>query len=168
MDPWNGAEHQKLDSVDSDQVFADNFDNNSSLTETGDKVSFERLPDSEEYIKLLENKLNRIKGSKSNQKSFKEESKAVRQRLVDDLARVREETLANFVTNCDSENGEGEEDIDSERSVSVNPVLRRLVPEQPITAGEQLSLTKADKLSNQSEASSESPDSVNTEAEKTL
>ena len=38
------------------------------------------------------------------------------------------------------------EDLDLETSIEVHPLARRLVPEQAITVGEQVVLTKADQL----------------------
>lgn len=152
MDPWGGAD-TNLSSVESvgnstetEEGFRDKFVDN--FCENSDQITFEKLPDSEEYIKLLESKLQKLT-SKRNQSS--EESKKIRQTLVKDLERVREDALANFVTNCDINNADSEADIDLERSVIVNPVIRRLVPEQPLTPGEQVVLTKADHLDIQSE-----------------
>jgi len=151
MDPWGGAD-TNLSSVESvgnstetEEGFRDKFVDN--FCENSDQITFEKLPDSEEYIKLLESKLQKLT-SKRNQSS--EESKKIRQTLVKDLERVREDALANFVTNCDINNADSEADIDLERSVIVNPVIRRLVPEQPLTPGEQVVLTKADHLDIQS------------------
>ena len=80
-----------------------------------------------------------------NQKSS-EESRKLRKTLVKDLARVREDTLANLVTSCDSQNVSDGLDIDLERSLNINPVIRRLVPEQPLTTGEKIHLTRSDHL----------------------
>ena len=151
MDPWvasAAAETQKPDSVDCGLATA--FENN-FVSNTSDKVTFERLPDSEEYLKNLESKLEKLT---STGRKYREENKKYRQTLIEDLTKVREDTLANLVTNCDSEDGQSGADIDLERSVSVNPVIRRLVPEQPITVGEQVVLTHADKLDSQSEEGS--------------
>jgi len=152
MDPWGGAADTNLsrvesvgDSTETEEGFRDKFVDN--FCENSDQITFEKLPDSEEYIKLLESKLQKLT-SKRNQSS--EESKKIRQTLVKDLERVREDALANFVTNCDINNADSEADIDLERSVIVNPVIRRLVPEQPLTPGEQVVLTKADHLDIQS------------------
>jgi len=118
-------------------TFADNF------CDTSDKITFEKLPDSDEYLKLLESKLHKLTGKSQH----REESKKIRQSLVEDLSRTREDTLANLVTNCcDINNAESEINIDLEQSLVVNPVIRRLLPEQPLTAGERVVLTQADHL----------------------
>ena len=164
MDPWvssAAAETQKPDSVDSGLPTAA-FENN-FVSNTSEKVIFERLPDSEEYLKKLESKLEKLT---STGRKYSEESKKFRQTLVEDLSKVREDTLANFVTNCDSEDGQSGAEIDLERSVSVNPVIRRLVPEQPITVGEQVVLTHADKLNIQSELEEEKEEGDNSQSEK--
>lgn len=154
MDPWGGAADTNLsrvesvgDSTETEEGFRDKFVDN--FCENSDQITFEKLPDSEEYIKLLESKLQKLTSKRSNKSS--EESKKVRQTLVEDLQKVREDALANFVTDCDTNNADSEADIDLERSVIVNPVIRRLVPEQPLTPGEQVVLTKADHLDIQSE-----------------
>jgi len=148
MDPWGaGVDTLKSrqearsvtgDSVDLERRFVDNF------CDTSDQITFERLPDSEEYLKLLESKLQKLTSGR-NQKSS-EESRKLRTTLVEDLTRVREDTLANLVTSCDSQNVSDGLDIDLERSLNINPVIRRLVPEQPLTTGEKIHLTRSDHL----------------------
>ena len=153
MDPWGTGvdtlkSRQEARSVGGDSGhlgdrFVDNF------CDTSDQITFERLPDSEEYLKLLESKLQKLTSGR-NQK-FSEESRKLRKTLVEDLSQVREDTLANLVTSCDSQNVSDDLDIDLERSLNINPVIRRLVPEQPLTAGEKIHLTRSDQLQNKAE-----------------
>jgi len=150
MDPWvttetegikvKFAEEKEEKSVDG---FSDNFSDKSCPP-----VLFEKLPDSEEYIKLLESKLKKI--TETSGKKTEEESKKVRQKLVADLSKVREDALANLLTGCDISTADSD-DIDLDSSIAVNPVIRRLVPEQALSAAEQVTLTKADHLEKQTE-----------------
>jgi len=150
MDPWLNtqtegikvkfAEEKEENSVDG---FGDNFSDKSFPP-----VLFEKLPDSEEYIKLLESKLKKI--TDTSGKNSEEESKKVRQKLVGDLSKIREETLANLLTSCDICTVDSD-DIDLDTGVPVNPVIRRLVPEQALSPSEQVILTRADHLEKQTE-----------------
>ena len=147
MDPWGAGADTLRDtrSVDGDSeprardTFVDNFCDPSDQT----VITFERLPDSDEYLKLLESKLQKLTSGR-NQKTS-EEGRKLRQTLVEDLSRVREDTLASLVTSCDTQNV-GDTEIDLERSLDIHPVIRRLVPEQPLTSGERVQLTLADQL----------------------
>ena len=166
MDPWASVDTtpQSSDksgsSADTREGFGDTFVDN--FCDKTEKVTFEKLPDSEEYLKLLESKLQKLTAGKPK---CSEESKKFRQTLVGDLARVRESTIANFVTQCDSQNAESEADIDLERSVIIHPVIRRLVPEQPLSAGEQVVLTRADQLQIRAETSDTEPDPTSSTTE---
>ena len=63
---------------------------------------------------------------------------------MEDLARAREDAIPNIVTSGDISNNS--EDLDLEKSLEVYPLTRRLLPEQAITMGKQVVLTKADQL----------------------
>ena len=150
MDPWvttqtegikvNLVEAKEEKSVDG---FSDNFSDKSFPP-----VLFEKLPDSEEYIKLLESKLKKI--TDTSGKKTEEESKKVRQKLVADLSKIREDTLSNLLTGCDISTANSD-DIDLDTGVTVNPVIRRLVPEQALSPAEQVVLTTADHLEKRAE-----------------
>lgn len=147
-DPWSEAQSEAGGSVtnnsrlDFEDKFVEGFDKNT-------EVSFEKLPDSSGYLRSLESKLSKLTGARhSKEKSSKKDT------LVEDLARAREDALVNFVTSGDISNNS--EDIDLERSLEVHPLARRLVPEQAITVGEQVVLTKADQLEKEQERDSES------------
>ena len=147
-DPWSEAQSEAGGSVtnnsrlDFEDKFVEGFDKNT-------EVSFEKLPDSSDYLRSLESKLSKLTGARhSKEKSSKKDT------LVEDLARAREDALVNFVTSGDISNNS--EDIDLERSLEIHPLARRLVPEQAITVGEQVVLTKADQLEKEQERDSES------------
>ena len=133
MDPWCSLQSEDSSAVNrtSDLDFEDKF-----VERFNRKIIFEKLPDSAEFLQNLEAKLitaRQSQASTSNKNS-----------LVDDLARVREDAIINFVTYGDIVNNS--EDLDLETSIEVHPLARRLVPEQAITVGEQVVLTKADQL----------------------
>ena len=145
MDPWESSETEGIkvklaegSEATSVEGFTDNFSELSCPP-----VLFEKLPDSEEYIKLLESKLKKITDTSGNK--TQEESKKVRQNLVADLSKIREDTLAHLLTGCDISTVDSD-DIDLDTSLTVNPVIRRLVPEQAISPAEQIVLTTADHL----------------------
>jgi len=147
-DPWSEAQSEAGGSVinnsrlDFEDKFVEGFDKNT-------EVSFEKLPDSSEYLQSLERKLSKLTAARhSKDKSSKKDT------LVEDLARAREDAIVNFVTSGDISNTS--EDIDLERSLEVHPLARRLIPEQALTVGEQVVLTKADQLEKEQEGDSES------------
>ena len=150
MDPWESSETEGIKDKlaegpeeTSVEGFTDNFSEQSCPL-----VSFEKLPDSADYVKLLESKLKKI--TDTSGKKTAEESKKVRQKLVADLSKIREDTLAHLLTGCDISTVDSD-DIDLDSSLTVNPVIRRLVPEQAISSGEQIVLTTADHLEKQAE-----------------
>ena len=150
MDPWESSETEGIKDKlaegpeeTSVEGFTDNFSEQSCPL-----VSFEKLPDSADYVKLLESKLKKI--TDTSGKKTAEESKKVRQKLVADISKIREDTLAHLLTGCDISTVDSD-DIDLDSSLTVNPVIRRLVPEQAISSGEQIVLTTADHLEKQAE-----------------
>lgn len=161
MDPWEalGSSHcsdspRSLHSASlpshSHQHFDDQFVEFSEK-KSGSNVIYEKLPDSEEYLALLERKLSKLTKSSSQQST---ESKKVRASLLEDLSRAKEDALANFVTSCDIACSEA--DVLEERVVTSNPVVRRLVPEQAVTVGERAALVSRDSC-EPSTNSSQSP-----------
>jgi len=153
MDPWGSAQSEasRAEShinTTSDLQFEDKFVEIVSKNRDSE-INFERLPDSAEYLRSLETKLSKLTGARQ-----RTQRKVVEQTLVQDLARAREDALVNFVTSSDNRNVE--EDCDLERSITVNPLARRLVPEQALTTGEQVVLTKADQLEKEVEKEEES------------
>jgi len=153
MDPWGSAQSEasRAEShinTTSNLQFEDKFVEIVSKNRDSE-INFERLPDSAEYLRSLETKLSKLTGARQ-----RTQRKVVEQTLVQDLARAREDALVNFVTSSDNRNVE--EDCDLERSITVNPLARRLVPEQALTTGEQVVLTKADQLEKEVEKEEES------------
>jgi len=148
MDPWGCAQSKDSQVVsDSTHQFEDKF---VGEFDRNTEVAFEKLPDSAEYLQSLETKLSKLTvGRKKTETENKNKAS-----LVQDLARAREDALINFVTSSDNTNID--EDLDLETSVAVHPLARRLVPEQALTVGEQVVLTKADQLEKEQEKEEES------------
>ena len=110
-------------------------------------VSFEKLPDSEEYLAKLEAKLGKlrvggdlVKGKAIGSRRKEEEG------LVLELSAAREAALVQFVGEQGGTEGRSEEEISGEREVTTNYIARRLQPVQPVTEGEVVVLTKSDSL----------------------
>jgi len=140
MDPWGSVQSEDgravthNHSLEFEDKFVEEFHKNT-------EVNFEKLPDSAEYLKGLETKLSKLTAGKN-----KTENKAS---LLQDLARAREDALVNFVTSSDNTNFD--EDLDLSTNLAVNSLARRIVPEQALTVGEQVVLTKADQLEKEQE-----------------
>ena len=136
MDPWSSLQSEDSSAVKqtSGLGFEDKFVEGS---ENNREVLFEKLPDSAEYLQNLEAKLRKLSTARQSNTTNKTS-------LVDDLAKARESAIVNFVTSGDIINNS--EDLDLETSIEVHPLARRLIPEQAITLGEQVVLTKADQL----------------------
>jgi len=136
MDPWCSLQSEDSSAVKqtSGLGFEDKFVEGS---ENNREVLFEKLPDSAEYLQNLEAKLRKLSTARQSNTTNKTS-------LVDDLAKARESAIVNFVTSGDIINNS--EDLDLETSIEVHPLARRLIPEQAITLGEQVELTKADQL----------------------
>jgi len=138
MDPWCSLQSDDSSAVKqtSGLGFEDRFVERS---ENNREVLFEKLPDSEEYLQNLEAKLRKLSTARQTNTTSSNKTS-----LVDDLAKAREAAIVNFVTSGDIINNS--EDLDLETSIEVHPLARRLIPEQAITVGEQVVLTKADQL----------------------
>lgn len=98
-----------------------------------ESVKFEKLPDSENYLERLEKKLVKVKGGAGGRR--REEAC-----LVQELREGKETALAQLVL------GEAREEEEQEQEVRPGYLVRRLVPQQPLTQGEQQVLTGADHL----------------------
>lgn len=120
MDPW--AEQSGTlsnEHSESHGEFEDNF------------KPFKRLPDSEEYITSLENKLKRLK------------SKQGKKDLVQSLSEARQSCMVRLTTEGTDTADLSYLDSPLDRSV----ILEKLAPEkQALTAGELVELSKADEL----------------------
>ena len=110
-------------------------------------VSFEKLPDSEEYLARLETKLGKLRvgGNLGKGKAIGSRRKE-EEGLVLELSAAREAALVQFVGEQGGTEGRSEEEISGEREVTTNYIARRLQPVQPVTEGEVVVLTKSDSL----------------------
>jgi len=111
-----------------------------------DKVTFEKLPDSKEYLEKLEKKLNKISHSKPKTLNTKD--------FLTDFAKAKEQALTGFVLSSDNTIDNEEIDLDSNKTV--NPIARRIEPKQALTVGEEVILVKSDHLEKKEETESDS------------
>lgn len=110
-----------IDINEIDRKFEDNF---------VPKSEFQKLDDSEEYLKILENRLQKIKKNPTVLKQLKEK----REELFDNL-------LNSSTTRITTD-----KDIELEESIEANKIISHLIPEQPQTVGEIAHLIKHDQL----------------------
>jgi len=94
---------------------------------------FERLPDSAQYLALLEKRLSNLKRRKESGKAFQEH----KDEIIGKLLRSESRQLVGILS---------ETDLQLDREVDSNQLLRQLVPKQPRTLGETVHLVKADQL----------------------
>jgi len=140
MDPWNvNAPRGTSDN----NTHPANYGFQDSFLGENDK-KFERLPDSEEYLKCLEGKLKTLeakKGLRSCQQNKEE--------ILGKLIRSESKQILGILS---------ESDIELDREIQPSLLLRQLAPKQPLTVGETVHLIKADQLdSNFPEDSVEEP-----------
>ena len=108
---------------------------------------FQKLPDSDEYLKRLEARLELIqrKGGSDKKPSFAQN----KEQILGNLLRSESKQVLGILSDSD---------ISLDRELVTNPLLRQLVPRQPITIGETVKLLEADQLdqgpANQEESSS--------------
>lgn len=114
-------------------------------------ICFEKLPDSAEYLSRLEAKLGKLQGAREGKVVLRNSSRSAETDLVEGLSEARESALAALV-NCDTSVwGRTGEEVEEEQEVRTGYIARRLVPQQPLTQGEQVVLTRADHLEKQLE-----------------
>ena len=105
-------------------------------------VIFEKLPDTKDYLARLESKLQGLGGVRdSSRRSGRREEAA----LVLELEQGKEAALSQLVRSETSSREEVEEEV------RVGRIVRRLVPEQALTQGEKVRLTRADHLEKEQE-----------------
>ena len=95
--------------------------------------TYEPLQDSAEYIDSLETKLRKISSGNNKNK---------------DKAQHREQVLANLLRS-DSKQVLGilsDSDIALDREIDRNQIISRIIPKQPLTAGETVRLIQSDVL----------------------
>jgi len=137
MSAWiEGDKTEKI--KDSDKKFEDDF------APQSDK-NFQKLDDSDDYLKLLESRLRKIKKDPSVLKQLKEK---------------REECFNNLLNNSLSITSQ--QDFELDESLQSNEIIRHLIPAQAQTVGEIAHLIRHDTLDQQkqeeeTEANQEDP-----------
>lgn len=124
MNPWlsNSNDLTESEEEKSPQQFEDNFT----------KSAFQPLPDSEEYLQHLEQKLKKLK----NKPSFLEQLKSKREDCIANLLRDNSRISTN------------EEFLELETPIqsSVQEICRHFCPEQPLNVGETVHIIQHDHL----------------------
>lgn len=118
------------------------------------EVEFEKLPDSETYLKSLEEKLGRLEGRRKPVGSV---GKIVTEEklLVESLSKAKKAALDNLV--YDDVGNTGSVELELEQIITTNYLARRLMPEQPLNQGEIVELTKTDLLEQEQEKLDQDP-----------
>lgn len=130
MDPWCDdikvgevcTAHPTTNNIN---FFQDNFKE--------ENKRYEPLQDSAEYLNSLETKLRKISSGNNKNK---------------DKAQHREQVLANLLRS-DSKQVLGilsDSDIALDREIDRNQIISRIIPKQPLTAGETVRLVQSDVL----------------------
>jgi len=134
MDPWGltSVDDNSAPKIEADNAFDDSF-------------LFEKLPDSEEYLKLLEDKLKRLANKKAQKNS------EAKQDILANLLRSDSRQLAGILCNAD---------LELDRGVNTNLVVRQLLPKQPLTVGETVRLVDADQLDKTYSETTEEPNQM--------
>ena len=104
-------------------------------------IEFEKLPDSAGYLARLEGKLRKVRGGSGGARPGARQEAG----LVAEVRGGREAAIQQLLA------GEGglvrsEEEVAEEQEVRSNYLTRRILPQQPVTRGEQVELTRADAL----------------------
>jgi hypothetical protein len=140
MDPWcdhtkdhiNDGVDQPSGSVRAQRDLIQHSFQDSFQAENG---RYEPLPDSTEYINLLETKLRNITSGAGRNKDKHQH-------------RHREQALANLLRS-DSKQVLGiltDSDLALDRELDRNQLISRIIPKQPLTAGETVQLVNSDIL----------------------
>lgn len=137
MDPWGATNYsEKADIAAPDNAFKDSFVLGSStaavLPQDGNK--FEKLPDSEEYLSRLENRLKALDKNKNRQ-----DSQFAKEQILANLIRSESKQILGILTDAD---------VSLDREIETSQVLRQIVPKQPLTVGETVRLVESDHLDN--------------------
>ena len=104
---------------------------------------FEKLPDTKDYLARLESKLQGLGVVRDSSRRREEAA------LVLELEQGKEAALSQLVRSETSSREEVEEEV------RVGRIVRRLVPEQALTQGEKVRLTRADHLEKEQEKEQE-------------
>lgn len=135
MNVWGGTETNQSEGElinESDRKFEDNF-----VTK-----EFQKLDDSEEYLKILENRLKKIKKNSG---------------VLSQLKEKREECINNLLNASQTINTD--KDFELETEIESNKLVSHIQPIQPQTVGEIAHLVKHDHLSQQKEEEDEEEES---------
>lgn len=124
-----------IDINEIDRKFEDNF---------VPKSEFQKLDDSEDYLKILENRLERIKKNPT---------------ILNQLKEKREELVGNLL-NSSSTRITTDKDIELEEAIESNKIISHLIPEQPQTIGEIAHLIKHDQLDLQKQDEDQEPENL--------
>ncbi|CAO1353444.1 unnamed protein product [Diamesa hyperborea] len=116
--------HQESEEVE--KSFEDNFTSHET-TDTN------KLPDSVDYIKKLESKLNKIKKDPN---------------LLKELTEKREECIRNLLNSSSVLTSDS--DLELEYPVNSSEILRHIIPQQALNVGEIAHLINNDHLSEDS------------------
>lgn len=146
LDPWSLNEESKITeesgsgNVQGKLEFEDNF-----------VIRSQRLPDSTEYLAILEHKLAKIK------KGAAGGSKVEKQELMQSLEASRDSCMYRLITSSNTALSSSFTEIDIELDTPTNVTTKwiksHVNPEQALTVGELMQLVKADYLAKQTEES---------------
>lgn len=109
-------------------------------------VEFERLPDSSSYLAKLEEKLGKLQRRSGNNQGRREEG-----RLLGELGLARKAALTGLIADDTKVLDKSDQEVEEDQEVRSGYLVRKLVPEQAVTVGEKVVLTKADHLEIQEE-----------------
>lgn len=112
-------------------------------------VTFEKLPDSESYLKNLEEKLKRLEVRRKPGNS-EGHNISEKKQLVESLTRAKKSALDSLIN--DDIGNTGSIALDLDQTITSNYLTRRLIPEQPLNRGEIVELTKTDILEQEVES----------------
>jgi len=128
MDPWGGnTSSEGTSSSSQENIFDDSFTAEKSDGRKKNEL-FEKLPDSEEYLAVLETKLKNLKKKK--------------------VVLNKEEIVGELLLRSNNSRLEivSDSDIELDSAVANNQLVRQILPQQPISRGETVRLLQADYL----------------------
>lgn len=131
MDPWcENSSSEGSGTSSQENIFEDSFNNTvTGVKPTDNNVGkFEKLLDSEEYLKLLDTKLKNLK---------KSAARPDKEQILSNLIRSESKHIVGILSSTD---------LELDQEVHSSGVLRQLVPQQPLTVGETVHLVNADQL----------------------
>jgi len=139
MDPWHQADPRLCDSSKDREASSNSFQDNFSPS-----LTFQKLPDSEEYLEGLEKKLALLKGGNP---AGSRGPRSERDRLLKGLSEAREAVVGSLLNSDAPALETGVTEV--ERSIETNLVLRRIAPQQAVTPSERLRLVREDILAQE-------------------